>query len=275
MLAGSVRRAAAPAVGHGAEREPLKAHWLRRRGGQGFVEFAFILPVFLLIFAATLDLGRVFYAQISLTNAAREGAFQAAKTPASFQEGQPCDTETNLVVCRVLLESKDSFVEVQPADVAMACTPADCARAVGNTVEVTVQGSFVLLTPLLSAIFGGQTLALSGDATAQLEVFTAAPTPTPSPAPTASPEASPTASPDPSASPTSSPVPACVNPPNVIGMNPSDASAAIIATGLHPVPLMGSYDLTTGPKNQVQEQNPDATQCVTSGSSVGFHYRPN
>lgn len=271
MLARWVRRAPAPAVDRGPDRERLNVDRPRRRG-QGFVEFAFILPVFLLIFAATLDLGRVFYAQISLTNAAREGAFQAAETPASFHQGQPCDTQTNLVVCRVLLESKDSFVEVQPADVTMACTPAACTKAVGNTVKVTVQGSFVLLTPILSAVLGGQTLTLSGAATAQLDVFTPAPTPTPSPTPTASPVPTPTPTPLPSASPSPSPTPACVNPPNVINMIPSEASALISTNGFTPV---GYGDLTKGTKNRVQEQNPDSTQCVASGSGVSYHYRPN
>jgi hypothetical protein len=261
--------------GGGSEREPRNVDGPRRRRGQGFVEFAFILPVFLLIFAATLDLGRVFYAQISLTNAAREGAFQAAKTPGSFQAGEPCDTATNLVVCRVLLESKDSFVEVEPADVGMACTPSDCTRAVGNTVKVTVDGSFVLLTPILSAVLGGQTLTLSGAATAQLEVFTAAPSPTPSPTPTASPDPTATAAPDPSTSPSPSPTPACVHPPNVIGMIPADAGALIGAAGLNPNPPLGWPDLTKETKNPVQEQNPDATQCISFGSDVTFHYRPN
>ncbi|MDQ3870939.1 MAG: pilus assembly protein, partial [Chloroflexota bacterium] len=68
------------------------------------MEFALVLPVFALFFAATLDLGRLFYAQITLTNAAREGAFQAARTPESFQNGQPCNPATNIVVCRVALE---------------------------------------------------------------------------------------------------------------------------------------------------------------------------
>ena len=271
MLALRVPRAPAPAVERGPRHEPLNVDRPRRRG-QGFVEFALILPVFLLIFAATLDLGRVFYAQISLTNAAREGAFQAARTPESFEEGQPCDTATNLVVCRVLLESKDSFVEVQPADVAMACTPSACTRAVGNTVQVTVQGSFVLLTPILSAVLGGQTLTLSGAATAQLEVFTAAPSPTPSPTPTASPVPSTTPSPDPSASPSASPTPACVNPPNVIDMVPAEADALITVGGFTP---LGYGDLTTGTKNRIQEQNPDSTACVTSGATVSYHYRPD
>ena len=50
-----------------------------RRRGQSVVEFALILPVFLLLFGSALDLGRLYAAQVTVTNAAREGAFQAAK----------------------------------------------------------------------------------------------------------------------------------------------------------------------------------------------------
>ena len=44
------------------------------RRGQGLVEFALILPVVALIIFGALDLGRAFYASITVTNAAREGA---------------------------------------------------------------------------------------------------------------------------------------------------------------------------------------------------------
>lgn len=231
----------------------------RRTRGQALAEFGILLPVFLLILAATLDLGRVFYAQISLTNAAREGAFQAAATPGSFQQGQPCDLDTNRVVCRVLLEAKDSFVEVDPANVSLSCAPEGCARTVGNTVTVTVEGDFSLLTPLLGVFFGGaQDIALTGSATAQVDVFNEVPTPDPSATPT----------PDPSATST----PSCVSPPHVIGQNPSAAEAAIFGAGLSPI---GHGDLTTGTKGVVREQNPDSTQCVEPGSSVQYHFRPN
>lgn len=231
----------------------------RRTRGQALTEFAFLLPVFLIILGATLDLGRVFYAQISLTNAAREGAFQAAATPSSFQAGQPCDTQANLVVCRVLLETKDSFVQIDPADVSLSCDPEGCARAVGNTVTVSVSGDFTLLTPILPLLLGmGQDLVLTGRATAQIDVFDEFPTPSPSPSPT----------PDPSATPT----PYCVNPPNVLGSAPAAADAAISNAGLSP---LGYGDLTTGVKGIVREQNPDATQCVEPGATVEYHYRPS
>lgn len=176
----------------------------RPDGGQALVEFALLLPAFLLLFAATLDLGRVFLARISIANAAREGAMQAAQTPTSFLPGSPCDpaaTSLNLVMCRTLLEAKGSTVDVQPADVQLVCSPSGCAHAMGNTVTVTVTGHFKLLTPLMSPFFGGsQDVTFASVSTAQIEALPSpgtapAPTPTPTPAPTPSATAIPTATP--------------------------------------------------------------------------------
>lgn len=156
-----------------------------RTRGQSLVEFALILPIVLLFLAAVVDLGRVFYATISLNNAAREGVFQAAQTPESFQAGQACNTATNLVTCRVQLESKGSSVLVAPADISMTCGLAGCPEGAGSTVTVAVQGQFQLITPLLSMIFGGQTIPMSASATALLEYFPPANTATLPPPPVA------------------------------------------------------------------------------------------
>jgi hypothetical protein len=45
-----------------------------RNRGQELVEFAITLPILLLIVFGVLDLGRLFHALITITNAAREGA---------------------------------------------------------------------------------------------------------------------------------------------------------------------------------------------------------
>jgi len=42
--------------------------------GQSLIEFALILPLIVLMIAGIFDLGRAFYASITITNAAREGA---------------------------------------------------------------------------------------------------------------------------------------------------------------------------------------------------------
>jgi Flp pilus assembly protein TadG len=139
------------------------------------VEFALVLPVFLLLFATVLDLGRIAAAQIAVNNAAREGAFQAAQTPGSYVQNTACDQSTNLVTCRVQLEAKGSVVSVAPSDIAMSCSPTSCATGLGNTVTVSVKGHFQLLTTILSSFFGGsQNIAFTASATNQIETLPAA-----------------------------------------------------------------------------------------------------
>ena len=177
-----------------------------RRGrtrGQALVELALILPLIVILLAAALDLGRLFYSTITVTNSAREGAIEAAFDPASFQAGQPCNKSSNRVICRAVNEAVGSFVTVVPADVSLTCDPS-CTPAIGNKVKVTVVGHFSLITPLLSVFTGGQNVTLTSTASAQ--IITAPILGSPStPAPTASPSESIT--PGPSASASTSPAP--------------------------------------------------------------------
>ena len=174
--------------------------------GQSLVEFALILPVFLVLFATALDLGRLAFARVTVTNAAREGAFQAADTPTSFNSSQPCpaDASSNLIVCRVQLEAKSSGVTIAPSDISVSCNVSGCPTGMGSQVTVSVLGHFSLMTPLLSAFFGNsQNITFTATSTTQIATLppvasAAVATPTPSPSPSASGSASP--SPTPTAS---------------------------------------------------------------------------
>ncbi len=175
----------------------------RRSRGQSLVEFALILPIFLLFFAAVLDLGRIAAAQVTVTNAAREGAYQASKTPTSFDstQGCPADPDDNLVVCRTLLEASDSVISITPADIALSCSPS-CATGIGNRVTVRVTGHFRLITPVLATFFGGsQNISFSAASTHQIETLPPPPVPgvaeTAPPSATTSPGASGSAAPSP------------------------------------------------------------------------------
>ena len=46
----------------------------RAQAGQGLTEFAFVLPIFVLVLVGLFDLGRAVFAYNTITNAAREGA---------------------------------------------------------------------------------------------------------------------------------------------------------------------------------------------------------
>lgn len=186
-----------------------------RTRGQGLVEFALLLPVFLLLFAAALDLGRLAYARIAVENAAREAAFQASVTPTSYSAGQPCptpdpvtgDPPNNLVICRALLEADGSPIELGPTDISLDCDP-NCSPGIGHTITIEVRGSMPLLTPFMAAFFGG-TVDFASTATAQIETL---PDAADAPATTATPEPTIEPSPSPSPEPTPTPTPACTLP---------------------------------------------------------------
>ncbi|HEY3334916.1 MAG TPA: PKD domain-containing protein [Candidatus Limnocylindrales bacterium] len=161
--------------------------------GQAITELALILPVLLLLLVGALDLGRVFYSQITVNDAAREGALEGSRNPTSFIAGTACTSgnkESNRVMCRTLNEARGGFVTVSPADVSVTCSTGTCpaSPSLGQTISVAVTGRMTLLTPFLGVIFGSQDLALSANATAQLN---AAPTASGT-APSASFDANPT-----------------------------------------------------------------------------------
>jgi Flp pilus assembly protein TadG len=179
--------------------------------GQSLVEFALMLPVFLVIMSTAIDLGRIAYARVTIANVAREASFQAAQTPTSYQAGQPCSTSTNMVICRGMLESKGSVVTVKPSDIVLTCTPS-CTAAMGNTVSVTATGRFNLLTPVMAAFFGGTTITFHSTATNQISALpppaTAAPT---APSASATPAPSSSATPAPTGTPSPTATPSCAS----------------------------------------------------------------
>lgn len=197
---------------HTWRRTPQPQRPDQRRGhrGQALVELALIVPVLAALFLATLDLGRLYYSTITVTNAAREAALEATVHPSSYVAGT-CDPDTSSVVCAAVNEAASSWVTVAPSDVTMTCTPA-CTKDYGNEVTVTVTGSFKLLTPLIAAFTGGQNITLTSTAKADVievpaPVTTATPTPTPTPVPTPTPTPDPLATPTPAPTPTPTPAP--------------------------------------------------------------------
>lgn len=207
-----------------------------RDRGQALVELALILPVAILFLGAVLDLGRVFYAQITVTNAAREGAFQASRTPDAYIPGQDCTTATttsNRVVCRVQLEARGGIVTIPASRISMDCNPPGlpdpldplnpCPATAGSTVTVTVTGEMDLL--LLHFLAPDGRLDLGASAIAQIEYLPTPPVPTPAPTPT------PSATPSPSPSATPSPTPGTCSVPNFIGRRRNDAQGMWSASG--------------------------------------------
>ena len=127
----------------------------------------------LLLLGGAVDLGRLFYSQITITDAAREGALWAAQHPNSWTQGcdatQPLSaTNESQVTCHARHEASGSFVTIASTDVTCSSTPAPTVTACaqnspgdGGTVYVTVRGRF-------TTIMGGITFDLATTAAGRI-----------------------------------------------------------------------------------------------------------
>ena len=74
---------------------------LRREKGQALLEFAIVLPIFLLLFAGTIDYGWTSMAQIQVTNATQE----ATKYYATIDPSDMSDIEVNELLQTVVRQN--------------------------------------------------------------------------------------------------------------------------------------------------------------------------
>ncbi len=119
----------------------------RRRGerGQSLVEFALIIPFFLILVFAIADFGLGLRAWITVTNSAREGARLAAVTCATN------DASVGNIQTRAVDTSAGLLT---PADVSVT----NCPGASTESVVVTVNYDYTMVTPLgslMNFISGG------------------------------------------------------------------------------------------------------------------------
>ena len=162
---------------------------MRARGrerGQTLVEFALIMPIFLLGVFGLIDGSRLVYMSSTLSQAAREGARQGSVEASwiSSAEGScgatggpicPADVDTfEAHVVAAVNRMMVPFGSVPSASVAIRCdattppsgdwTGQSCSSPTsGGVVSVRVKYTFMALTPVVGQILG--TLSLSGSAT--------------------------------------------------------------------------------------------------------------
>jgi len=115
-----------------------------RRGERGAaaVEFALILPILILLVLGLIEFSRVYNIQISLSNAAREGARTMA-------------VENSLPIARSAAIAAAPSISPAVSDAQIAISPTTCTA--GATVDVTISYNVSLMTG-----FFGATLPLTG-----------------------------------------------------------------------------------------------------------------
>ena len=120
------------------------------RRGQALVEFALIIPLFLVLLVGLFDLGRAVFAYNTLTNAAREGARTAIVNQYKPSIIARAKLQTAIV------ELNDPSVQVDFYQVNVDGTPnttSQCALiAVGCLAIVSFEATYQPITPLIGNI---------------------------------------------------------------------------------------------------------------------------
>lgn len=125
-----------------------------RHRGQGMVEFALIIPIFLAITLGTVELGWLLFANHSLTNATREGARYAM-----VHGERSGDIATVASVTPVVQDSAGRFAsEVTVTNVEFAPNTAEPGSQVRVETTYTHQ-------PIIGMIIGAGTITLNSDST--------------------------------------------------------------------------------------------------------------
>jgi Flp pilus assembly protein TadG len=157
----------------------MKSRFIRRRLGQSLVEMALVLPMLTFLTFGLVDFGRAYFFQVSVTNAAREGARTAILNIYTGPQQPTCSTSNNYATCPV--QTDDAIVSAVNAELTYSgitpksvtiCPPHDSTGSTsgcpdssnrvgqwlnGTTnyyVTANVKFDFHLYTPLMQQLVG-------------------------------------------------------------------------------------------------------------------------
>ncbi len=169
-------------LGHQVRQAVMTGRRHSRRRGQGLVEFALVLPVFLLILFGLVDVGRLVYMNTVLSQAAREatrvGSVEASwigSTDASCGTtgGPTCPADYNAWHADVASAANRMVTPFGPIPINKVFTKCTAVAAPsgawtdqtcgspsnGNLISVRTELTFRPITPVIASIVGNVTLA--------------------------------------------------------------------------------------------------------------------
>jgi Flp pilus assembly protein TadG len=137
------------------DRASFRRRWSAARAevGQSLVEFAMILPIFLVLLFALADFGRGFYAWMIVTNAAREGARSAAVQ----DNATTIDSKIYGSFCSNGSSPTKGTCSIWPISISHPTVQG----TKGTEAQVTVTHTFTFVTPIggILRLIGGHSLS--------------------------------------------------------------------------------------------------------------------
>ena len=124
----------------------------KSEAGQSMVEMALVLPILLLLVGGIMDFGWLFYNQLALTNAAREGARYAA---IHYHTSTDWYQQTKDLMA-------DTYVGVDNAD-------AEVFEPDNSQIRAVMTADVPILTGITSTILGKDKIKMTGTCIMRLE----------------------------------------------------------------------------------------------------------
>ena len=160
----------------------MKSTRWQSRAGQSLVEMALVLPVLAFLTFGLVDFGRGYYFQVSVTNAAREGARVAILNIYTGPQDPYCSSSNSYATCPVQSDANIitavyhelNYSAIVPTSIAI-CPPHDASGSTAGCadgsnrvdkwisgdaaqqnyyVTVNVKYDFQLFTPLMQQLVG-------------------------------------------------------------------------------------------------------------------------
>ncbi|SHI95900.1 Flp pilus assembly protein TadG [Clostridium cavendishii DSM 21758] len=126
---------------------------LKNQKGQALVEFAIILPIFLILVMGIIQFGMILNTYLSIENASREGA----------RNGIIGSTDSEI---QNLIKTISPSLDTQSLTVNI--TPNEITRKPGDTLTVKVSYNYKLTVPIISNLFNN-IVVLNGQTSMRVE----------------------------------------------------------------------------------------------------------
>ncbi|HLK31863.1 MAG TPA: TadE/TadG family type IV pilus assembly protein [Terriglobales bacterium] len=130
---------------------------LHSKRGQSLVEFAMVLPLFFFLLFGAIDLGRLFYVQMTLQNAVRQAGRYAVT---GNHMPDPKNPGKNLSrVDSIIQAAQQAAVGLDISSIQISSTNGgkNSAGGPGDTVTISLTTNLKLITPLISRFFTNNT----------------------------------------------------------------------------------------------------------------------
>ncbi len=125
---------------------------LRKKRGQAMVEFALVLPIFILLLMGIMEFGLLFHQYLVVTSASREGARAAAVGGTDAE---------------IMAVTSFAAASIDKGNLTTLVTPA--IRVKGTAVTVSVTNPVTINTPIIAEMFPANPVSVSGATVMRME----------------------------------------------------------------------------------------------------------